>query len=745
MKRLTLIMTAMLFAAARLMAIPANPKSVDIPQPDGTIITLLMHGDEFRHFMTTSDGFTVVKGEDGFYRYADKGADGQLKATNTIARNIAERDETHLSFLANRKKMISPEMTSYQKEMKARALQMQRDYTSLDKRKNRAGMLWDPIDYNTFKGLVILVEFSDRKFSLDNPKSFYQRLTNEKNLHDTSREYYPVDVTGSARDYFYDNSLGVFDPTFNVVGPVQINVKSTDIGGNKVSPATMANVFKKVFAKIDSEVDFSEYDLDNNGYIDMCYFIFAGYGSYIPGNNENYLWPHANDLSHIARSYGLRYDKKSFGRYACSVELQDEEAYADRHQYLDGIGTMCHEFSHVLGLADHYDVDYEENGESEHPGVWDIMSGGSYLNNGITPAGYNAFERYVLGFATPAEINAEGNYTLNPFDTSNECLILQSGTQDELFFIENRQLQGWDSYLPGHGMLVWRADLSDSYVWENNLVNVTPDNMHFELLNAAPGRSLETAYAPFPGNGNICDLTTDAQPALVSSKRTYAPFNLYDITESADGVISFEATKELKYKRLTEDFEMMDVTTADATDVKGVFCNWDLNNAVVEWLTDTYGNGQQAVKVKRNGTLESSPLPFTLRNLSFQVWSENYQTRVTTRYKAENSSSWTIIPSNNGKSTEIISPNSTATLSYNMVIPKGYQIQIFVQGGNAATVAHIDDITVSIKDDDANTDAIESIQVAHRDNSQIYNLNGQKVGNHYRGIIIRNGKKHLMR
>ena len=363
MKRLTLI-----------MAIPANPKSVDIPQPDGTIITLLMHGDEFRHFMTTADGFTVVKGEDGFYRYADKGADGQLKATNTIARNIAERDETHLSFLANRKKMISPEMTSYQKEMKARALQMQRDYTSLDKRKNRAGMLWDPIDYSTFKGLVILVEFSDRKFSLDNPKSFYQRLTNEKNLHDTSREYYPVDVTGSARDYFYDNSLGIFDPTFNVVGPVQINVKSTDIGGNKVSPATMANVFKKVFAKIDSEVDFSEYDLDNNGYIDMCYFIFAGYGSYIPGNNENYLWPHANDLSHIARSYGLRYDKKYFGRYACSVELQDEEAYADRHQYLDGIGTMCHEFSHVLGLADHYDVDYEENGESEHPGVWDIMS-----------------------------------------------------------------------------------------------------------------------------------------------------------------------------------------------------------------------------------------------------------------------------------------------------------------------------------------------------------------------------------
>ena len=745
MKRLTLIMTAMLFAAARLMAIPANPKSVDIPQPDGTIITLLMHGDEFRHFMTTADGFTVVKGKDGFYRYADKGADGQLKATNTIARNIAERDETHLSFLANRKKMISPEMTSYQKEMKDRALQMQRDYTSLGKRKNRAGMLWDPIDYSTFKGLVILVEFSDRKFSLDDPKSFYQRLTYEKNLHDTSREYYPVDVTGSARDYFYDNSLGIFDPTFNVVGPVQINVKSTDIGGNKVSPTTMANVFKKVFAKIDSEVDFSEYDLDNNGYIDMCYFIFAGYGSYIPGNNENYLWPHANDLSHIARSYGLRYDKKYFGRYACSVELQDEEAYADRHQYLDGIGTMCHEFSHVLGLADHYDVDYEENGESEHPGVWDIMSGGSYLNNGITPAGYNAFERYVLGFTTPGEINAEGNYALNPFDTSNECLILQSGTQNELFFIENRQQQGWDSYLPGHGMLVWRANLADSYAWKNNMVNVSPNNMHFELLNAAPGRNLETEYAPFPGRSNNTDLTTVTSPSLVSSKKTEAPYNLYDITESAEGIISFEASKEQKYKLLTEDFEMMDIATADAANVKGIFCNWTFNKAVVEWLTDIYGNGQQAVKVNRNGTIESSPLPFSLHNLSFQVWSEDYQTRVTTRYKAEDTSSWTIIPSSNGKNTEIIDKNSTVTLNYNTVIPKGYQLQILVQGANTATVGHIDDITVSVREDVMNTNAIERIQVAHRDNSLTYNLNGQEVDNHYRGIIIRNGKKHLMR
>ena len=126
------------------MARPGFSKPVDVLQPDGTTITLLMHGDEFRHFMTTTDGFTVVKGEDGFYYYADRGANGLLQSTTIIAKNATERDESQLSFLANRKKMIAPDMTEYQKEMKASALQMQRDYTSLfdTKRKNRVGGIW---------------------------------------------------------------------------------------------------------------------------------------------------------------------------------------------------------------------------------------------------------------------------------------------------------------------------------------------------------------------------------------------------------------------------------------------------------------------------------------------------------------------------------------------------------------------------------------------------------------------------
>lgn len=747
MKRLSLIIIAMLLATVSLMARPGCSKPVSVKQPDGTTVTLLMHGDEFRHFMTTTDGYTVAKDEEGFYRYAEKGADGQLLPTRQKAMNPAERDEHQLAFLAGCQKMIVPEMTIYQKEMKIRSMQMQRDYSSLAGgiRRNRAGGIWSLIDYSKFKGLVVLVEFTDRKFTVADPKAFYQRLTSEKNYTDTSHTYFPVDVEGSARDYFYDNSLGIFDPTFDVVGPVQIDTKSTDVGGKYTSTQAMAAILKKALAQIDADVDFSQYDLDNNGFIDMCYFIFAGFGSHCSGNNENYLWPHADDYTQAARWLNMRYDNRYFGRYACSVEMQGWEEPSIGFQYPDGIGTICHEFGHVLGLADHYDTDYEENGEAPAPGGWDIMAGGSDYNYSLTPPGYNAFERYVLEFSSPKEIDREGTYSLNPFNTSNESFILRSGTANEDFFIENRQQQGWDRFLPGHGMLVWRADLSDADAWKYNMVNVSPSTMHFELLRATPSGSIESEYTPFPGKGRNTDLTTETSPALISSKRTEAPFNLYDITESDEGIITFEAKKEQRYKTVTEDFEMMNVTTADATGVKGVFCNWNLKDAVVEWLTDNYGYGQQAVMIKRNGTLESSVLPFTLHNLSFTVWSGDYQTRVTTRYKAADDSSWTIITSSNGKSTEIINKNSSAVLSYSISIPKGYQFQILVQGVNAATVGHIDNITASVKDEGTGTDAIESIQVARRDNSQTYNLNGQKVDNRYRGLTIGNGKKKIVK
>ena len=75
--------------------------------------------------------------------------------------------------------------------------------------------------------------------------------------------------------------------------------------------------------------------------------------------------------------------------------------------------TICHEFSHVLGLPDFYDTDYEgSGGESHHPGDWSVMAGGNHLNNSRTPCAYSLYERMAVGFTEPMVINAKGHYTL---------------------------------------------------------------------------------------------------------------------------------------------------------------------------------------------------------------------------------------------------------------------------------------------------------------------------------------------
>ena len=550
MKRLTVFMIAILFGVVSMIARKGYSQPVDVKQPDGTKVTLMLHGDEFLSFVTTIDGYTVVKDDDGFYRYARKTDEGTLCATAVVARNPEVRNAEEVSFLARQRKMQHPDMLKDDPFRKS-AASLYMDYTARKTATARNVLLLEGrIDYSKFKGLVVLVEFNDRKFGIDNPKEFYQKMTSEKNYQDTSRKYYPVDVEGSARDYFFDNSRGIFDPTFDVVGPVTIDYSCTYPHPKKNGVADgefftrMVKIIKSIMSKIDSMVDFKDYDLDNDGVIDMVYIIFAGYGSYCLGNNEGYMWPHANNFSDNSKQLGMIYDHKYFGRYACSMEIQDYESLADKHVWLDGIGTICHEFSHVLGLADHYDTNFAEDGSAPTSGLWDVMDNGADGNHGLSPVGYNSFESYLLGFTDIKQLEQEGNYELNPFGTSNEAFILQTGTPDEDFFIENRQKEKWDRCLPGHGLLVWRADTSDPTQWMKNKVNTSPSTMHLELLRAKPNMKIDSNYTPFPGTGRVTSLTAETTPALTSSKGEEAVLNLSNIAESDDGVITFTASKK---------------------------------------------------------------------------------------------------------------------------------------------------------------------------------------------------------
>ena len=742
MKRLIIIAILMLLGVASMMAVPAYPKPVDVKQPDGTTVTLLLRGDEFLHFSTTTDGFTVTKRADGFYCYAERDADGRLVATDVVAKNPDARSISERAFLTGRRKMVRPDMTAGQKELKERAARLYRTRQPDDVSAAR-GLYHDPIDYSKFKGLVVLVEFTDCQFLTDDPQQFYQRLTSEKNYTDDSKKYFSGTLTGSVRDYFFDNSMGMFDPEFDVVGPVKVDMKSTEVGGDKVTFETLAYIFKKAMTAVNSQVDFTKYDLNGDGYIDMVYFIFAGYGSNIEGNNESYMWPHAGDFTPGAQWYNLRFDGRYLGHYACGVEILDYEINKPARPNLDGIGTMCHEFSHVLGLADHYDADYEENGQAETPLDWDLMASGSYLDKGLTPAGYSAFERHQLGFAEPEYLEVAGNYELEAFAASNQFYLLKTGHQYEEFYIENRQNTGWDRCLPGHGMLVWRVDTSEPSVFTSNKVNCYADHQYLELLCATPGKALLSNYTPFPGNGGISFLTSDIEPALRAWDGSEAVLDLYDIAESADGIISFKAGKDL-YETVVEDFETLALTSADVSDVKGRMCSWTLSNATVEQPANKLGNGNRVIKMSKKSTLTSSPLEKPVNNLKLKVWTGSQMVKISLRTSTDGQT-WTELASSDGSTTKTLFKNSgEVTMMYNQKLPAGTSIQVMAQPlmSSSSSIAYVDDISFVLLKNDA-----QGIETVTKEGSaaRCYNLMGQRVSGTQKGLLIKGAKKFLVR
>ena len=337
-KNLCLLLMGLLCLVGR--AIPADPTPVKVVQPDGQTLTVTLHGDEFFHFTTTSDGYTVVKNAAGFYTYA-RLEDGELVASDYIARDVAQRTPGERAFLAGQPKRLNSKSS-----LQAGQRMLNRRNSAM-RRVGADGYM----DYDNFRGLIILINFTDKKFSMDEANGFYNDMVN---AHDYTGYYNKngrfVRMTGSVRDYYYDNSFQQFDPHFDIVGPLDVNYPCTYPGGTSASDA----VFNAALEAADPLVDFSDYDSDGDGYVDMVFFLVAGYAANYSGNNENYLWPHMYYLY-----YSPMRDGVGFGLYACSTEIAGWEGYrAD----VNGIGTFCHEFSHVLGLPDLYDTDYSGGG-----------------------------------------------------------------------------------------------------------------------------------------------------------------------------------------------------------------------------------------------------------------------------------------------------------------------------------------------------------------------------------------------
>ena len=426
MKKYILLSVASLFLYISLDAAPAYPYPIKYRQPDGSIIEITLHGDEFWHY-TTSGGKVVELGDDGFYHPAVKPFyNPQKRRMNNLSRPIVP------ARVAGRKSI------------------------SIGKKRFP----------------VFLVEFSDLKFTVENPVEAFSKMLNE-------RGYSENGGTGSVYDYYYENSCGQFDPVYDVIGPVTLSKGFAEYGGNNDDgsdkDARGAFVEACSLALAQNLIDFSQYDNDGDGYIDNLFFYFAGHNE-AEGGSKDAIWPHQSYLGNFSAN-GVR-----AGSYACTSEYRGSSGTT-----MAGIGTFCHEFGHALGLPDFYDTDYEKNGTADAVYAFSLMCNGNYNNNGRTPPYLGALERWILGWIEDLpELGTSQDVNMRPVYENGGCTTPTS-VEGEFFLYEVRDGSGWDRYIkasnkdnPPSGMLVYHVDMSDgnlissypaSSLWSSNDLN----------------------------------------------------------------------------------------------------------------------------------------------------------------------------------------------------------------------------------------------------------------------------------
>lgn len=516
MKRLTSLAISLLIIQGA-WGIPARPGICKVAQPDGTTIDATLSGDENNAVYRSPDGGLLEPDGNGWLHTVPE---VEKHATGSFAKHS-------LPHRAGGK--INNYPTTGKQEV-----------------------------------LVILAEFSDLKFRTGNPRLSFDNMLNQAGYSENG-------ATGSARDYFIDNSAGAYRPHMTVAGPYTLPHSITYYGAQTetANDAHADEMIADACRLADSDIDFSKFDYDGDGTVDNVYIFYAGY-SQADGAGANFIWPHSSMLH---KTMHLSLDSVTVDRYACSNEVE----FSSGKQA--SIGTFCHEFSHVLGLPDLYATDYSSDA---HPGTWSIMASGAYNNNGRTPPALSACERYFLGWLEPDQLDSATGTThsLEPI-SHNKAFKIRATDPDEYFIIENRHRSGWDSYIEDEGLLAWHIHFIPSR-FSGNSVNNDPAHQLVDLLEAdnnpgSPG--LGEAFGSFSDNNELSDITT---PSLVGWDNSKRGFGLFNIRPDSLGKMLFETFRP--DDGLTK---VTGVTAANTTPVSFEL-SWNATSGATGYIIDIF-------------------------------------------------------------------------------------------------------------------------------------------------------------
>lgn len=461
MKKLYLMLSMLFAFGAAANAVPAKKLQKVITLTNGTQVSVELRGDEYLSWWEGTDG--------------------------TAYRATADENVFEAFDLEAQKPAAAARRARTEQGRVARLARVKNSLKGADDKMR--GLGGDHITYKGVKkGLVVLVDFKNKKFADGHDLEYYKNVINGKDFSDEEEGY-----VGSVRDYFLAQSNGQFELDFDVVGPVTMSKNSGYYGndGAYQKDEKVYEMIKEACDGIQDKVNLKDYDWDGDGEADQVFFLYAGLGQ-ASGGSPGTIWPHESELRYWPCGV-LSYPTGKINTYACANELQPETQGSSRY-ISAGIGTICHEFSHCLGFADMYDT---TGGGGYGMSVFDVMDQGSYNGNGFVPCNYTAFERIYAGWVEAIELESPATVKdmKSVSDYGRPFIMYNYKNTNEYFLLENRQNTGWDKGLYGsNGLLIVHVNYVPSR-WANNSVNASNEKIQCCTVVNADGSRENTQYS----------------------------------------------------------------------------------------------------------------------------------------------------------------------------------------------------------------------------------------------------------
>ena len=507
-----------------VVAVPAYPGLVKMKQPDGKEISIYMRGDEKVRWMESPDGYSLLYDSDKQIVFATTN-----EAGNMVPSSIVFQDESLRSSAINEQLANIPKNLSYSTSQINTLREIWNMTNSSIGKASKAAT-------GTIRAVCTLVQFPDKP--LEKTTADFEQLLNQSG--------YSLDgARGSVRDFYYENSYGEMELVITVVGPYTA-VKNYDYYGENNSAGYDMYAYELArdvanYTFTQSSITPADFDNDNDGFIDAFHFIYAGYGEEA-GGGANAIWAHKSGFFPLITFGGKRLDS-----YSCSPELRSNSGSG-----ITRVGVICHEMGHIFGSPDFYDVNGEEGGSFDGTGSWDLMAGGSWngpSRDGASPAHINMYQKIRMGWVDPVTLSIPQPID-NMLNSAEHAVAYRYDTpvSGEYYVLENRQRKGFDAYVPGTGLLIYRISVTNGDISSQQVNTTHPQKVYpvcasstYKIPNENPISygNINSAGCPFPGttrNGSFTDFTT---PSAITWNGTNSAKPITEITESGE-MISFK-------------------------------------------------------------------------------------------------------------------------------------------------------------------------------------------------------------